>query len=76
MIMARDQSAAEHLPPADPIAAAMARAPRAQILTLEQRAELDRQVEDIRSGRTRLVKHEDRAAWLEEHAAELGESEG
>ena len=63
---------ASPLPPAsDPIAAALARAPRVQRLTPEQRAELDQQMDDIRAGRAELVQHEDREAWREAHAEEL-----
>jgi predicted transcriptional regulator len=59
--------------PDDPILAAIARAPRVQRLTAEQRAELDQAMEDIAAGRVKLVPNEDVPAWLEEHARELGE---
>jgi hypothetical protein len=62
-----------HPLPADPVLAAIERAPRVQRLTPEQRAELDQQLADIAAGRTKLVRHEDRSAWLEAHARELGE---
>lgn len=56
-----------------PLLAALERAPIGEPFTPEQRAELDQQMEDIRAGRTKLVRHEDRAAWLEAHARELGD---
>lgn len=57
----------------DPFLAALARAPRVQRLTPEQRAELDRAVEDIASGRVELIKNDDVPDWLEKHARERGE---
>ena len=57
-----------------PVIAALRRAPIVRRLTPEQRAELDQQIEDIRAGRARLVRHEDVPAALEEiHRAEHGE---
>jgi hypothetical protein len=54
--------------PADPIHAALQRAPLVRRLTPEQRAELDRDMEDIAAGRARIVAHEDVPAALEEIA--------
>lgn len=50
----------------DPVLAALARAPRVSRLSPEQRAELDEQLADIKAGRSRLVRHEDLPAALEE----------
>lgn len=67
---------ANPLPPASELVlAALDRAPIGEPFTPEQRAELDQQMEDIRAGRSKLVRHEDRAAWLEAHARELGNRE-
>lgn len=72
--MVSSMAAANPLPlPFDPILAAIQRAPRVQRLTPEQRAELDQDLEDIRTGRARLIPHEDRAAVLEEIARAQGE---
>lgn len=43
----------------------MARAPRVETLTTEQRAELDQMAEDVRAGRAQLVPHDEVPAWLE-----------
>lgn len=58
-----------------PLLAALARAPIGEPFTTEQRAVLDEQMEAIREGRTTLVRHEDRGAWLSEHAADLDDSD-
>ena len=59
-------------PEADPIRAAMERAPEVEWLTPEQRAESDEALERLRSGRARLIRHADRAAALEELARAHG----
>jgi hypothetical protein len=59
--------------PADPVLAALARAPEGAPFTPEQRAELDQAVADIAAGRARLVRNEDVPAALEEmYRAEHG----
>ena len=71
--------AAANVPSAEPeqvhpVIAALRQAPIVHRLTPEQRAELDQQIEDIRAGRTRLVRHEDVPVALEAiHRAEHGE---
>jgi hypothetical protein len=60
-------------PPFDPIRAALERAPIGEPFTPEQEAELAQDLEDIRTGRARLVPHEERAAALEEIARTLTE---
>jgi hypothetical protein len=59
-------------PPDDPILAAIARAPIGEPFTPEQRAELDQDLDDIRTGRARLIRHADRGRVLEE----LGRTQG
>ena len=59
--------------PVHPVITAMRSAPRAQILTEAEHAELAQDLEDLRSGRVQGVAHEDVPAWLEAHARELGE---
>lgn len=59
----------------DPVLAAIARAPRVQRLTPEQRAELDLAMAEIAAGRVEPVADEDVPAWLEAKARELGELE-
>ncbi|AUX44118.1 hypothetical protein SOCE26_055800 [Sorangium cellulosum] len=59
--------------PSDPILAAIDRAPRAERLTPEQRAELEQDLADMAAGRARLVAHEDLPLALEELARERGE---
>lgn len=49
-----------------PVARAVARAPRVERLTPEQRAELDQQMEEIRAGRAKLTSHADVSLMLEE----------
>lgn len=67
--MADVRSAEDH-----PLLAALARAPIGKPLTPEQRAEVDQQMEDIKAGRARLVRHEDLPAALEEmYRAEHGD---
>lgn len=51
---------------AHPVARAVARAPRVERLTPEQRAELDQQMADIRAGRARLVSQADVPRVIEE----------
>lgn len=59
----------------DPVLDAMARAPRVERLTPEQRADLDGAMADIAAGRVVLVADDDVPAWLEARARELGELE-
>ena len=57
-----------------PVIAAIKRAPRVERLPPELRAQLDRQMEDIKAGRARLVRHEELPAALEElYRAEHGD---
>jgi len=57
-----------------PVIAALRRAPKGEPLTPEQRAELDQAMEDMRTGRSRVVRQEDVPAALEEmYRAEHGE---
>jgi hypothetical protein len=59
----------------DPVLAACKRAPVVRRLTPEQRAELDRAVEDIRAGRSRVVAADGVPEALEEIAlANLGDT--
>lgn len=51
---------------ADPILAAIARAPLGAPFTPDQRAELDQAVAEIAAGRARLVRGDDVPAALEE----------
>jgi hypothetical protein len=62
---------AEPSAPVHPVIAAMRRAPRVNVLTPEQRAELDQAVEDIQAGRVKLIPHEELEAWREAHADEI-----
>ncbi len=55
-----------HLAAEHPVTRALARAPRVERLTSEQRAELDAQMDEIRAGRADLVAHEDLAAALDD----------
>jgi hypothetical protein len=64
-------AAARPLLPPHPLLAALARAPVGAPFTPEQRAQMD----EIREGRTRLVRHEDRDAWRSAHAGEFGDSD-
>lgn len=57
--------------PEHPVVAAMKRAPRVDVLTPEQRAELAQDLEDIAAGRVQLVPDEEREAWYAEHAEEI-----
>jgi hypothetical protein len=50
----------------DPVLAALARAPRVEKLTSEQRAELDQDTADITAGRARLIPQADVPRVLEE----------
>lgn len=62
----------EH-PVADPVLAALDRAPIGEPFTPEQRAELDQAMEDIAAGRVKLIADEDVPAWIEARARDLGE---
>lgn len=74
MVPMRSTAAAQALHRVDgdhPLLAALARAPIGEPFTPEQRAMLDEQMTAIREGRTTLVRHEDRRAWLESNARDL-----
>jgi hypothetical protein len=74
MTRAARKPAEDNLEPEnDPIFAALDRAPIGEPWTPEQQTELDQDMEDIRTGRAVLIRHEDRDAWYEAHKQELGE---
>jgi len=54
----------------NPILDAIDRAPVGEPFTPEQRAELDKAMEDIAAGRVELVANEDVPAWLQARARE------
>jgi hypothetical protein len=49
--------------PVDPVLAAVARAPRGEPFTPEQREELEQDLADITAGRVTLIPHEERHAF-------------
>lgn len=55
----------------DPVLAAIARAPIGEPLSDEERAQLDRQMEHIRSGRVKLTPHAEVEAMLEAKRVQL-----